>query len=52
MTITIGQIQVAVADFFNLPLEEIRLHVRKRGNNIATAYRHVSDPAVHRCVFS
>jgi polyphosphate kinase len=29
MTITIGQIQVAVADFFNLPLEEIRLHVRK-----------------------
>jgi hypothetical protein len=30
MTITIGQIQVAVADFFNLSLEEVTLHSRKR----------------------
>ena len=30
MTITIGQIQVAVADFFNLSLEEVKLHSRTR----------------------
>jgi chromosomal replication initiation ATPase DnaA len=30
MTVTIGQIQAAVADFFNLPLEEVMLHSGKR----------------------
>jgi chromosomal replication initiator protein len=30
MKITIEQIQIAVAEFFNLPLEEITLHCRKR----------------------
>jgi chromosomal replication initiator protein len=30
MTITIEQIQIAVADFFNLPLEEVTLHSRQR----------------------
>jgi hypothetical protein len=30
MTITIEQIQIAVADFFNLSLEEVTLHSRKR----------------------
>ncbi len=30
MTVTIGQIQVAVANFFNLSLEEVTLHSRKR----------------------
>lgn len=30
MKITIEQVQIAVAEFFNLPLEEITLHCRKR----------------------
>jgi chromosomal replication initiator protein len=30
MTITIEQIQIAVADFFNLSLEEVTLHSRTR----------------------
>ena len=52
MTITIEQIQVAVADFFNLPLERDQTPRQEAGNNIAAAYRHVSDPAVHRCISS